>query len=108
MNSSQVSFKVFPKSSSNLVYDFWEDCFPKPKLILAANRLINLNTSIGISKFTVLGPLKRHSFLHRITTSGVKIKPVLKKVHDIYFMKQRTRQAFIAKIIIIYENNYNR
>ena len=22
-----------------LVHDFWEDCFPKPKLLLAANRL---------------------------------------------------------------------
>ena len=28
---------------SNLVHDFWEDCFHNPKLLLAANRLIYLN-----------------------------------------------------------------
>ena len=36
-------FKVFAKSLSNLVHDFWEDCFFKPKLLLAANRLICSN-----------------------------------------------------------------
>ena len=25
---------------SNIVHDFWEDCFRKPKLLLAADRLI--------------------------------------------------------------------
>ena len=30
--------------------DFWEDCLPKLKLLLAANRLIYLNISIVISK----------------------------------------------------------
>ena len=47
---SYVFSKVFAKSLSNLVYDIWKDCFPKPKLLLAANRLIYLNMSIGISK----------------------------------------------------------
>ena len=37
-------FKVCGKSLSNLVHDFWENCFRKPKLLLAANRLISMNT----------------------------------------------------------------
>ena len=44
--------KVFAKSLSNLVHDFWEDCCPNPKLLLAADRLIYLNISIGIIKIT--------------------------------------------------------
>ena len=44
--------KVFSKSLSNLVHDFWEDCCPNPKLLLAADRLIYLNISIGIIKIT--------------------------------------------------------
>ena len=50
MNSFTRIFQGFVKSFSNLVHDFWEDCFRKPKLLLAANRLICLNTSIDISK----------------------------------------------------------
>ena len=34
-----------------------------------------------------------------MTTSRVKIRLILKKVHDIYFMKQRSGQACNAKII---------
>ena len=44
-------FKVFPESLSNLVHDFWENYFRKPKLLLAANRLIYLNILIDVSKF---------------------------------------------------------
>ena len=39
-------FKVFAKSLSNLVHDFWENYFHKPKLLLAVNRLIYLNIDI--------------------------------------------------------------
>ena len=39
---------------SNLVQHFWENCFRKPKLLLAANRLTYLNVSIGIRK--IQGP----------------------------------------------------
>ena len=46
--NSHVFFKVFAKSLSNVVYDFWEDCFHNPKLLLAANTLIYSNISIGI------------------------------------------------------------
>ena len=35
---------------ANLAHDFFEDCFPKPKLLLPANSLIYLNISISISK----------------------------------------------------------
>ena len=48
MNSFKRIFQEFAKSLSNLVHDFWEDCFHEPKLLLAANRLIHLNISIGI------------------------------------------------------------
>ena len=40
------SFKVFAKSLSNLVHEFWEDFFHKPQLLLAANRLIYFNIFI--------------------------------------------------------------
>ena len=50
-------------------------------------------------KFSVAGRLAQQNFLQRMTTSRVKIRLVLKKVHDIYFMKQRSRQACNAKII---------
>ena len=56
-------FKVFAESLSNLVNYFWENCFRKPKLLLAANRLIYLNILIGISKFH--GLLARQSFFYR-------------------------------------------
>ena len=69
--------KVFAKSLSNLVHDFSEDCFYKSKLLLAANRLIYLNMSISILKFTVPAPLARHSFLYSITTSGETTSRIL-------------------------------
>ena len=47
-NEFMYFFKVFAESLSNLVHDFWENCFRKPKLLLAANRLIYLNMSTGI------------------------------------------------------------
>ena len=53
---SSVFLKVLVKSLCNLVHDFWEDCFRIPKLLLAANRLIYLNISIGISKMYGSGP----------------------------------------------------
>ena len=34
----------------NKIFNKWEDCFRKPKLSLAANKLIYLNIAIGISK----------------------------------------------------------
>ena len=49
MNSFTRIFQGFAESLANLVHDFWEDCFYKPKLLLAANRLIYLNISISIS-----------------------------------------------------------
>ena len=78
MNSFIAFFNVFAKSLRNHVYDFLEDCFSKPNLLLVANKLIYLNLSIGISNIV---------FLHRITTSEVKSRPVLEKIHDVYFMK---------------------
>ena len=40
---SHVFFKILAKSLSNLVHDYWERCFSKPELLLAANRLVYLN-----------------------------------------------------------------
>ena len=74
MNSFKQFFMVFAKSLSNLFDNFWEDCFRKPKLLLAANKLTYLNISISISK--IHGPQPPHA---DGTTSGVKIRPVLKK-----------------------------
>ena len=65
-------------SSTTNFHDFWEDYFPKSKLLLAANALIYLNISIAVSKIYGPSPLARHGFLHRTTTFGVKIRPVLK------------------------------
>ena len=50
----------------------------------------------------------RYRFLDGITKSRIKIGPVLKKIHDIYFMKQRMQQAYTVKVIIICENNNSR
>ena len=47
--------------------------------LLVVDRLVYLNLSIGISKVHCPDPLVRDSFLHRINSSGVKIRPVLKK-----------------------------
>ena len=46
MNSLTLFFKIFAKSLNNLVHDFWENCFRKPKRLLDANSLIYLNVSI--------------------------------------------------------------
>ena len=59
MNSFTRIFQGFVKSFINLVHDFWEDCFGKPKLLLPANRLNCLNISIGISK--IHGPRHPHA-----------------------------------------------
>ena len=61
MNSFTLIFEGFAKSLSNLVYDFWEDCFYKPRLLLASNRLIYLNISIDISK--TYSPWPHHAIL---------------------------------------------
>ena len=45
-------------------------------------------------------PLRHHRFLYRITTSGVKVRPVLKKINDIYF-------RCIEHGKLICKNNYN-
>ena len=58
MNSLHVFFKVF------FLFMTWEDCFYKPKLLLAANTLIYLNTSISISK--VHGPRPPHAIVFYI------------------------------------------
>ena len=50
---------VFAKSLSNFVHGFLEDCLHKPKLLLAANRLIYLNISLSISK--IHGPRSPHA-----------------------------------------------
>ena len=79
---SQVFFKDFAKSLSNFVHDFWKDCLRKPKLLLAPNMVIYLNTStkscIKNSRTLAPGSLGPHT-LHRINTSEIQIRPVLKK-----------------------------
>ena len=72
--------------------------------ILYLSDKMSQTLSSGISKFTTPAPLCLHTFLHRMNTSGVKIRPILKKTNDIYW----TWKANIAKIIIICENNYSR
>ena len=69
MNSFTRFFQGFAKSLSKLVHDFWKDYFRKPKLLPAANRLIYVNNSIGISK------------IHGLTTSAVNTSSYL-----FYFM----------------------
>ena len=44
-------FQGFAKSLSNLVHDFSEDCFHKPRQLFAANNQIYVNISIGILTF---------------------------------------------------------
>ena len=48
MNSFTYIFKVFAKSLAEFVHDFWENCFHKPKLLLAANTPFYLIISIDI------------------------------------------------------------
>ena len=50
MNSFTHVFQGFSLNLGNLVHDFLEDCFYKPKLLLAATKLIYLNIAISISK----------------------------------------------------------
>ena len=77
---SRAFFNMFSKSLSNLIHDFRKDCFPKPKLLLAANKLIYLNISIGLSNiFKVPAPLARYSFSDRATTFRVKIRSALEE-----------------------------
>ena len=94
---SHVFFKAFAKSLSDLVCDFWEDPFHNPKLLLAANRLIYLNSQYVYKKFTVPGPLAHHSFLYRITIAGETTSRHL--FHEVENVKS------FAKAIIICENN---
>ena len=47
MKSFTCVFKIFAISLSNLIHEFWEGCFPKPKLLLVVERLIGTNVSIG-------------------------------------------------------------
>ena len=76
----------------------WEDCFYKPKLLLAAKKLIYLNISISISKIHGPHPLEqRHSFFTKHS-----YLPLEKLPQDIYF-----NAASFAKIITICENNYS-
>ena len=61
-----------------------------------------------VSKFTAPDPRPPY-FLLRINTSGLKIRPELKKFIFISYGRKREKlilQADIAKIIIICENNY--
>ena len=38
MNSFTRAIKVFAKSLGNLAYDFWEDCFYKPKIVTSCKQ----------------------------------------------------------------------
>ena len=101
MNSFTCVFKVFTIRLSNLIHEFWEGCFLKPKLLLVLDRLIYLNVSIGTSKIHFPRPPGASQFFTQNTYSGLKIRPALKTIHDTYFMKQKTRPAYTCK------NNYN-
>ena len=101
------SRQFFANSLSNLLHDFWKDCFHRAKFLLAVNRLIYLNQECQraqLSSLTFLFEyINTHSFLCRITVSGVKIRLVLKK-----FMKKQRTRGKLMKIIIICENKYSR
>ena len=47
MNSLTQFFKLLAKCLGNVVHDFWENCFRKPKPLIAAIRLISLNIAIS-------------------------------------------------------------
>ena len=49
-----------------------------------------------IKKITVHGPLACHSFLHRIATSGVKIRPVLKNSWYLFHELQGWKSFFLG------------
>ena len=53
-----------------------------------------------VRQFFSPNPPGPHTFLHRINTSGVKIRRTLKKIRIFNFIKQWTWTADIAKIII--------
>ena len=44
MNLSTRIFHRYTKSLTKFVHDFLKNCFREPKLLLAANKLIFLNT----------------------------------------------------------------
>ena len=48
------------------------------KILCLSDKIYQIISS-GILKFTAAGPFGPHTFLHRINTSGLKIRPVLKK-----------------------------
>ena len=94
----QVFFIDFAKSLS--IYDFREDYFREPKLLLAPNMLIYLNTSTNrcIINLRPLAPgILGHHALHRINTSGIQIRRVLK---NNFFHKVENLKSWC------YEKNY--
>ena len=63
-----------------------EDCFRKPNLLLAENMLFYLNTSTNrYKKTSEPWPIGPHTFLHQIDNSGIKMRPLLKKLT--FFLK---------------------
>ena len=91
-------FKDFAESLSNFDYEFFlKDCFGKPKLLLAANMLIYLNTSTNryIKNSRLLGHFGLILFLRRVNTSGVKIRHVLRKY--ISFSQNRKIEKLILQ-----------
>ena len=56
--------------------------------------------SEGISKFTASDLLDPHTFLHKLNTSRVKIRPVLKKFIFIFQSRDREKLVFV-KIIFM-------
>ena len=72
---------ILAKSLSNFVHDFCEDCFPKSKLLFAANRLVCLNIStIRYMQIPNRRPTRAsYIFTSRLDTSGLKIRSGLKK-----------------------------
>ena len=72
-------------SSLYLLFDLLE-C-QKSILYVKLSYTCSLTKFQRISKLTTPSP---HSFLHKIKTSGVKIRPVLKKNHNLDFIKSRT------------------
>ena len=62
----------------------------------------------GISKFTTPNTLDYHAFLHRIYTSGVEIRPVLKNFVSVSWIGE-CEKLILQKIIINYicKNNWS-
>ena len=80
MNSFTSIFTDLGKSLCNFVHNFCEDFFPKQKPLLAANTLIYLNISTisYIKIYDARSPRASYFLLHKIDTSSLKIRPVLK------------------------------